>query len=346
MARFVIRNIFKVLQATSGRLFGRVSAGTGPAEELTPTQVRNLLSVLTSTEIAAAYQPIGNYAVTTHTHDDRYYTETESDALYAAIGHNHSGVYSPVGHGHVAFEVADFAESVDDRVAALLVQGANITLTYNDAANTLTVSGTGGSPGGSTKQVQYNSSGSFGGASGFEYQSGASPNVALTSQNASHVPLCVVGAASQSANLVELKKSDGTVLVQIKGTDGEIASGGVGGGSFGAKIGRNGAVGSYCVGTVSGIGFSGLPDILPTDGSAGLTNGTVALGRSAYRYSTVFATKLDLTGALIVGVYTFATVPSASANTGATIRISDRSHRLATSDGSAWNWTGTTTAIS
>ena len=30
-------------------------------------------------------------------------------------------------------------EKVDDRVAALLVAGSNVTLTYNDAANTLTV---------------------------------------------------------------------------------------------------------------------------------------------------------------------------------------------------------------
>jgi trimeric autotransporter adhesin len=36
-------------------------------------------------------------------------------------------------------QVTDFSEAVDDRVAALLVQGAGITLTYNDPANTLTV---------------------------------------------------------------------------------------------------------------------------------------------------------------------------------------------------------------
>lgn len=51
-------------------------------------------------------------------------------------------------------------------------------------------------------------------------------------------------------------------------------------------------------------------------------------------------------GITTVGSYTFATVPSASANTGGTIRITDRSHRLATSDGTNWNWAGTTTAIS
>jgi hypothetical protein len=61
---------------------------------------------------------------------------------------------------------------------------------------------------------------------------------------------------------------------------------------------------------------------------------------------TLAVTGAVSTGMLTVGVYTFTTVPSASANTGATIRISDRSHRLATSNGTVWNWAGTTTAIS
>lgn len=39
---------------------------------------------------------------------------------------------------------AGFAESVDDRVAALLVAGTNITLTYNDGAGTITISAAGG----------------------------------------------------------------------------------------------------------------------------------------------------------------------------------------------------------
>ena len=36
--------------------------------------------------------------------------------------------------------ISDFSEAVDDRVAALLVAGSNISLTYNDAGNALTVS--------------------------------------------------------------------------------------------------------------------------------------------------------------------------------------------------------------
>lgn len=51
------------------------------------------------------------------------------------------------GHQHVAADVTDFAEAVDDRVSSLLVAGSNVTLTYDDTANTLTVASTGGSGG-------------------------------------------------------------------------------------------------------------------------------------------------------------------------------------------------------
>jgi len=43
--------------------------------------------------------------------------------------------------------ILDFDESVDDRVAALLVAGSGITLTYSDGANTLTVAASGGGGG-------------------------------------------------------------------------------------------------------------------------------------------------------------------------------------------------------
>ena len=76
-----LRNITKILKSASGVLYGRSTAGTGRGEELTPAQVRTLIS---------------------------------------------------------------FDESVDDRVSALLDAGTNITITYNDAANTLTIASTAG----------------------------------------------------------------------------------------------------------------------------------------------------------------------------------------------------------
>ena len=60
---------------------------------------------------------------------------------------------SATGHTHAAANVTDFSEAVDDRVNALLVEGANVTLTYNDVANTLTVAASGGGGGGAVDSV-------------------------------------------------------------------------------------------------------------------------------------------------------------------------------------------------
>lgn len=45
-------------------------------------------------------------------------------------------------HNHVAANITDFSEAVDDRVATLIVGGTGITATYNDVANTLTIAST------------------------------------------------------------------------------------------------------------------------------------------------------------------------------------------------------------
>lgn len=53
MGSKVIRNITKVFRSASGVLFGRATSGTGRGEELTPSQVRSLLSVSTTAETAS-----------------------------------------------------------------------------------------------------------------------------------------------------------------------------------------------------------------------------------------------------------------------------------------------------
>lgn len=53
---------------------------------------------------------------------------------------NKPSTFPPEAHTHVAADITDFSEAVDDRVATLLIAGTGITLTYNDASNTLTVS--------------------------------------------------------------------------------------------------------------------------------------------------------------------------------------------------------------
>ena len=52
--------------------------------------------------------------------------------------------YAPLSHSHTAANITDFSEAVDDRVNGLLVAGTNITLSYNDAGNALTINASGG----------------------------------------------------------------------------------------------------------------------------------------------------------------------------------------------------------
>lgn len=69
-------------------------------------------------------------------------TANSPDAALLARS-NHTGTQA-------ASTISDFSEAVDDRISSLLVAGTNITLSYNDAANTLTISSTGGGGGGAT----------------------------------------------------------------------------------------------------------------------------------------------------------------------------------------------------
>lgn len=73
----------------------------------------------------------------------------------------------------------------------------------------------GGTPGGSSGQVQFNNAGAFGGAAGLSYQSGASPNVTITAQGATYVPLVVQGAVSQSTFLTRWLNSSGSLKAWI-----------------------------------------------------------------------------------------------------------------------------------
>lgn len=73
------------------------------------------------------------------------------------------------------------------------------------------------SPGGSSGEVQYNSSGSFAGAAALTYATSGSL-VTVTAQAATDKPLVVKGASAQSANLTEWRNSSGTVLASISST--------------------------------------------------------------------------------------------------------------------------------
>lgn len=71
--------------------------------------------------------------------DGRYYIKSVVDTALAGK--------AETAHGHTSGEITGLSEAIDDRVAALLVAGSNITLTYSDASNTLTITASGGGGG-------------------------------------------------------------------------------------------------------------------------------------------------------------------------------------------------------
>jgi len=101
-----VTNILLANMATA-TIKGRATAGTGDPEDLTAAQVRTLLNVADGA------------------------TANSSDATLLSRA-NHTGT-------QLASTISDFAEAVDDRIGATIVAGSNVTVTYDDVANTLTI---------------------------------------------------------------------------------------------------------------------------------------------------------------------------------------------------------------
>lgn len=129
------------LTLASGRLLGRTTAGTGAAEEIAAGTGLSLaggtISLGATSVTAGSYGDAATVAAFTVDAQGRLTAAGGASITPAAIGAAASS------HAHVAADVTDFAEAVDDRVAALLVAGSNITLSYNDGAGTLTIAAAG-----------------------------------------------------------------------------------------------------------------------------------------------------------------------------------------------------------
>lgn len=122
-------NIFEVQSSNNVTLFGVGPSGAVTAASFTGEIAWTNLSDVPATATVAALGDLTDAGESTlHYH-----------AADRARG-NHTGTQT-------ASTISDFSEAVDDRAAALIVAGANITATYNDAANTLTIAGTGGTEG-------------------------------------------------------------------------------------------------------------------------------------------------------------------------------------------------------
>lgn len=90
-------------------------------------------------------------------------------------------------------------------------------LTQQSDGTYLPEAAAGGSPGGSSGQVQYNNAGAFGGMTAVVY-AGSGTHVVITAQASTTVGLCVKAAASQYANIAEFQTSAGVVNSRVTAT--------------------------------------------------------------------------------------------------------------------------------
>lgn len=105
-------------------------------------------------------------------------TANQTDA-YLLSRTNHTGT-------QLASTISDLTETTQDMISTFLVAGTNVTLTYDDVANTLTIASTGGGGGGAVSSVNG--------------QTGA---VVLTAADVSAAPATHVGAGGMAhANVV------------------------------------------------------------------------------------------------------------------------------------------------
>lgn len=100
------------------------------------------------------------------------------------------------------------------------------------------------------------------------------------------------------------------------------------------------------------VGLDTAADVLWSRGSTGPTfdvrcaGGIRSRNLSNSADADLTAAAITASGLMCAGVYTFATVPSASSNAGKFLRISDRSQKHAYSDGTNWRFFGDDAVIS
>ena len=80
-------------------------------------------------------------------------TRADADTRYAAASHTHTvsqitdiaSTYAPISHSHTAANITDFQEAVEDRIGASLINGTNVTISYDDGTGKTTINAGGGS---------------------------------------------------------------------------------------------------------------------------------------------------------------------------------------------------------
>lgn len=322
----------------------------------------------------------GAVAPTTEGVDGDFYINT---AVWDIYGPKSAGVWGS-GVSLVGPAGADGADGADGvGVPAGGTAGQVLAKIDGTDYNTQWADQTGGSPGGSSGQMQYNNAGAFGGAAAVVYAASGT-HVTVTSQTTTDIPFRLVGASGQTADLAQIDAAGGsggnrlrvertgratitfdTSLITsgllIKGTDGvtywTIGNGLYGTGSWvgmdvpAANTGRvNVGAGqmhlTHASGNRSRILTAGNLELSPGNLGAGGTYVEINNG-TAGTYRDLKLRSMAASEVVTLGAYTIATRPTASSHTGGVIRLTDATpaQRLAFSDGTDWRYVDDGTTV-
>ena len=210
-----------------------------------------------------------------------------TDAGNQTIFGTDSGIYTPLptvaqigaapaSHTHTSAQITDFAEAVDDRTAALIKAGANVSVTYDDAANTLTIAAAGGGGGGATISTDAGNQTKLGTDSGIY-----TPATRAIDANDALPGLRITQTGAGAALLVEDSASPDTTPFTVT-TDGKVLVGNTTAQQFmrpGANLvvppfQINGVTGPDAAASVSAWGADDSAAALVLAKSRGAANGT------------------------------------------------------------------------
>lgn len=167
-----------------------------------------------------------------------------------------------------------------------------ITLGTGLSLSGTTLNAAGGSPGGSSGQLQYNNSGAFGGTAAGTYATSGSL-FTYTAQSATDKPLIIKGATSQTANMQEWQNSSSTALLSVDSAGALQSYQATGAKTFfkhtrndgeAAKIYTSDGYNLWIQGGNGGALHLGNP------GGGGLSHSTTVYGGEAY-FTTAFNTR-------------------------------------------------------
>lgn len=207
-----------------------------------------------------------------------------------------------------------------DQALLNLIGGTNVTLT-DDGFGGITIDATGGgggTPGGSTTQLQYNNAGAFGGISGATTNGTVvtltSP-VFATSANGSYLTASEILITDGSKNIVSAPVATYpslTELTYLKGVTSSIQT------QLGAKVGALGAIGSTP--NANGATLTGSTlNLEPADATFG---GVVSAGTQTFAGAKTFASSATFNAGLtIIGAGAFSSVSSGMQLVGSTTLV-------------------------